>query len=65
MMIVGFVVVGLALWVEFTFSPPYWVHAVLWIPLVLGLAIGLLQPLKGWLIAQEYLRDARDGGASE
>ena len=26
-MIVGFIVVGLALFVEFTFGPPYWVHA--------------------------------------
>jgi uncharacterized protein (DUF983 family) len=54
MMIVGFIVVGLALFVEFTFAPPVWVHALLWVPLVLGLALGLLRPLKGWLIAQQY-----------
>jgi uncharacterized protein (DUF983 family) len=61
MMIVGFIVVGLALFVEFTYHPPYWVHAVLWIPLVLGLAIGLLRPLKGLLIAQQYRRQAELG----
>lgn len=54
MMIVGFIVVGLALFVEFTYAPPLWVHALLWVPLVLGLALGLLRPLKGWLIAQQY-----------
>ena len=58
MMIVGFIVVGLALYVEFTFGPPYWVHAVLWIPLILVLGLGLLRPVKGWLIAQQYLRRA-------
>ena len=58
MMIVGFIVVGLALWVEFTFGPPYWVHVALWVPLVLGLALGLLRPLKGWLIVQQYLKEA-------
>lgn len=64
MMIVGFIVVGLALWVEFTFGPPYWVHVVLWVPLVLGLALGLLRPLKGWLIAQQYLKGASGGDGS-
>ena len=47
MMIVGFIVVGLALFIEFTFHPPYWVHGRAVVPLVLGLSIGLLRPLKG------------------
>lgn len=61
MMIVGFVVVGLALYVEFTFAPPLWVHAILWIPLILVLAIGMLRPLKGFLIYQQYRHRAREG----
>ncbi len=61
MMIVGFIVVGLALVVEFTFHPPLWVHALLWIPLVLVLSIGLLRPLKGLLIAQQYRHRAETG----
>ena len=61
MMIVGFIVVGLALWVEFTWQPPYWVHAVLWIPLIIILPLGLLRPLKGWLVAQQYRHSAREG----
>jgi uncharacterized protein (DUF983 family) len=65
MMIVGFIVVGLALFVEFTFSPPYWVHAVLWIPLVIGLSLGLLRPLKGFLIAQQYKHRAESGRIAE
>jgi len=65
MMIVGFIVVGLALFVEFTFSPPYWVHAVLWIPLVIGLSLGLLRPLKGFLIAQQYRHRAEQGRVAE
>ena len=61
MMIVGFVIVGLALFVEFTFHPPYWLHAVLWIPLTLLLAVGLLRPLKGLMIAQQYKHKAALG----
>ncbi len=60
-MIVGFIVVGLALFVEFTFAPPYWVHAILWIPLIFILAFGLLRPLKGFLIAQQYRHRAAEG----
>ncbi|MFN4229981.1 DUF983 domain-containing protein [Parvibaculum sp.] len=61
MMIAGFVIVGLVLWVEFTWSPPYWVHALLWIPLTLALTIGLIRPLKGWLVAQQFRHKAEEG----
>jgi uncharacterized protein (DUF983 family) len=60
-LIVGFVVVGLALLVEFSFHPPYWLHAILWIPLVLALTLGLLRPLKGTMIAQQYRHKAELG----
>jgi len=60
-MIVGFIVVGLALVVEFTFHPPYWLQMVIWIPVVLGLSIGLLRPLKGLMIAQQYRHRAQEG----
>ncbi|HEY4345018.1 MAG TPA: DUF983 domain-containing protein [Parvibaculum sp.] len=61
MMIAGFIIVGLALYVEVKYQPPYWVHAVLWIPLTLFLTVGLLRPLKGWLIAQQYRHKAEPG----
>lgn len=42
----GGVAVGLAILVEILFAPPFWVHVVLWVPLVIGGAILLLRPLK-------------------
>ena len=60
-MIVGFVVVALALVVEFTVAPAFWVHVLLWVPLILALSIGLLRPLKGFLIAQQYRHQAKEG----
>jgi len=53
-LILGLVVVGLAAFVELRFSPPIWVHLVLWTPLILVGAIALLRPLKAGLIALEY-----------
>src|SRR6266853_2518646 len=35
----GLIVVGLAAIVEIKFSPPIWVHMLLWTPLILGGAI--------------------------
>jgi uncharacterized protein (DUF983 family) len=50
----GLIVVGLAALVEIRFSPPIWVHLLLWTPLILGGAIAMLRPLKAGLIALQY-----------
>jgi uncharacterized protein (DUF983 family) len=59
--IVGAIVVGLAFFVEFNYQPPYWLHLALWIPLILILSLGLLRPLKGMMIAQQYHHKAQEG----
>lgn len=59
-LIVGGIVVGLALWTELTFSPPMWVHIVLWPPLILGLSLLLLRFLKSLLIALQFKHRAED-----
>ena len=60
-LIIGFVVVGLALWMEVTYSPPVWLHFVLWIPVTIGLCLWLLRALKALLIALQYRNNARQG----
>lgn len=60
-MLVGFVVVGLALVVEVAFQPPIWLHMALWLPLTLVLGLGMLRPLKGLMIAQQYRHSAKEG----
>ncbi len=61
MLIVGFLVVGLAIYTEINYRPDYWVHAVLWLPSILILSAGFLRPLKGILICLQYSNDAREG----
>ncbi|MTD94471.1 DUF983 domain-containing protein [Hyphomicrobium sp. xq] len=59
--ILGFLICGAALYVEFTFEPPVWVHLVLWglgTPLI---ALGLLRFLKALLIALQYRNKAEEG----
>ena len=53
-LLVGHLVVPSALFVESHFSPPYWVYVALWAPITLGLAIGLLQPVKGAIVALQW-----------
>jgi uncharacterized protein (DUF983 family) len=60
-LIIGFVVVGLALWTEVNYSPPFWLHFILWIPLAIGLCLWLLRVLKALLIALQYRNNARQG----
>lgn len=47
----GAIVVPLALWLELTYAPPAWVHAVLWGPLIVAGALALLRIIKATLIA--------------
>ena len=54
MFIVGGVVVALALWLELTHEPPYWLHAVLWLPAITISSLVLLRPAKALLIALQY-----------
>ncbi|WP_229428319.1 DUF983 domain-containing protein [Microvirga pudoricolor] len=61
MSIVGIVVVGLALWVEFAFEPPIWLHLVLWFGLSAILSLALVRPSKGLLVALQYHHKAEEG----
>ncbi|MBC7496902.1 MAG: DUF983 domain-containing protein [Sphingomonadaceae bacterium] len=59
--LVGAVVIIGAIWLELSRSPPWWVHAIIWVPLTLGLTLALLRVAKGVLLALEYTNDARLG----
>ncbi len=57
----GAVVVFAALITEVAYQPPYWVHAALWLPLILLMTLGPLRPIKGLLIALQYHHKAAEG----
>lgn len=60
-LIAGFIVVGAALIVEFRYQPPFWLHAVLWGPLILAVTLLPLRLLKGLLIVLQYHHRAAEG----
>jgi uncharacterized protein (DUF983 family) len=63
-LILGFVVVGLALAVEMKFEPPLWVHAILWPPVILAGALLMLRPFKATMIALQYRHKTHEPGRS-
>jgi uncharacterized protein (DUF983 family) len=54
MFLAGFIVVFAALVTEVVYQPPLWVHAALWLPLILIVTLSPLRPMKGILIALQY-----------
>jgi uncharacterized protein (DUF983 family) len=61
MLIAGFFVLGLALYVEIAYTPPIWLHLLLWLPLALVTCLGLLRPMKGLAVALQYANKAEEG----
>ncbi len=60
--VLGFLLVPLALMFENIFSPPLWVHGVVWTIVALGLTLGSLKPIKSYIIALQYKHRPRDWG---
>ena len=53
-LIAGHLVVGLALTIEATYSPPLWMQMIGWPLLALGLCLALLPRVKGALVGLQW-----------
>ena len=60
-MIAGAIVVTAALITEVKYQPPFWLHAVLWLPLTLAVTLWPLRAIKSLLIALQYHHKAAEG----
>ncbi len=49
-----------AVWLEVEYEVPYWVHLVTSLPVLLLTCIPPLRPLKGWLVASQYIYKAEE-----
>ncbi|MEW4448400.1 DUF983 domain-containing protein [Qipengyuania sp. JC766] len=59
--VIGAFVVGLALWLDAAVRHPFWVHAIIWIPVTFGLVFAGLRVAKGMLLHLEFRRRAGEG----
>jgi uncharacterized protein (DUF983 family) len=60
-MLAGAIVVACALIVEVKYQPPFWLHAVLWLPLILITTVLPLRAMKALLIALQFHHKAAPG----
>ncbi len=60
MFLVGIIVTPLVLLVQVVFDPPYWVHLLVWGPVIFGLSIWLLRPFKSLLFALQWKNYAEE-----
>jgi uncharacterized protein (DUF983 family) len=61
-LVLGAIIVSLAFWTEFHFSPPLWIHAVIWPVVTVPLAVAMIRPTKAALIAMQYRHRATEMG---
>jgi len=61
MLIVSVVGVGSILGIEVAYAPPFWVHALIAIPLLVILPLVLLRPVKGIFLNQQWKTGASEG----
>jgi uncharacterized protein (DUF983 family) len=59
-LIAGFAVAFAALFTEFTLHPPIWVHLILWLPGTLILSLALMRPIKGVMLAAQFMNKASE-----
>ncbi len=52
--ILGALVVPLALWLDAVATIPLWVHAIIWLIVILGLTLLSLKPLKSYIFTLQY-----------
>ncbi|QOG08182.1 DUF983 domain-containing protein [Aureimonas sp. OT7] len=61
MLVIGLLVTGLALYVEVAYAPPFWVHFLLWIPLIAIITLPLLRLAKSLMVGMQYRHKAAEG----
>ena len=57
--------VGSILGIEAAYAPPWWVHVLIAIPVLIVIPTLLLRPVKGLLLAQQWRMDASEGRISK
>ena len=52
--ILGFLLVPMAVLLDWLIEPPLWAHAIIWTIAALSITLGSLKPLKSYIFALEY-----------
>ena len=64
-LVIGALTVGLAIWLDAAVRPPFWVHALIWIPFTTLAVLWGLRVAKAALLLSEYRNKAGEAGSDE
>jgi uncharacterized protein (DUF983 family) len=64
-LILGAIIVALAITLDLTVHPPFWVHIVIWVPVTAAAVVLALRVSKAALLTLEYRNKAREAGGRE
>jgi uncharacterized protein (DUF983 family) len=57
---VGILVTAVWAWSVVAFHPPIWLQFVTVFPALIGGCLGMLRPVKAWLVAEQYVHKAEE-----
>ena len=64
-LIVGTIACGGALFSMFAWHWPIWLLLVVWLPVAVGLCLGLMRPAKGLIVAAQIANNASEAGRDD
>jgi uncharacterized protein (DUF983 family) len=63
--IIALPLIAIVVWIQVAFEPPFWVHLVTSVPLMVAGTLAPLRPIKGWLVASQFVNRAQEAGTRE
>jgi uncharacterized protein (DUF983 family) len=55
----------LLVWLQVAYDPPFWIHLVVSLPLLTIGSLLPLRPIKGWLVASQFVNRAQEAGTEK
>ena len=63
--IIALPLTAFVVWLQVAFSPPFWVHLVTSVPFMAAGTLLPLRPIKGWLVASQFVNRAQEAGTQQ
>ena len=63
--IIALPLIAIVVWLELAFSPPVWVHLIPSVPIMSLGTLLPLRPIKGWLVASQFVNRAQEAGTQQ
>jgi uncharacterized protein (DUF983 family) len=60
--VIALPLIAIVVWIELAFSPPWWVHLLTSVPIMVAGTLLPLRPIKGWLVASQFVNRAQEAG---